>query len=139
MWTLRVGRVEWITTSEALCPNAVRRHASQVVTTRYVTYTKFHHERYYFCVALRSGCFHGNDWFKTKSACSTLMCFLSHHGTIPHLITTQLCPSLVGITQNTHAQRTRTFFCNRSLTMKITAAVATLKGSYQPKSTEAFF
>jgi len=30
-----------------------------------------------------------NDWFKTKSACSTLMCFLSHHGTIPHLITTQ--------------------------------------------------
>ena len=57
VWTLRVGRVEWITTSEALCPNAVRRHVSQVVVTKYVTYTQCHHERYYFCVALRSGCF----------------------------------------------------------------------------------
>ena len=82
-----------------LLTSCVRRHV-----TKDVTYTKIHPERYYFCVVFGGGHFRSVTDSRKK-----------HHGTIPHLITTQRVSGCVhprDVTQNKYVQHTCTFFCN---------------------------
>jgi len=84
-----------------LLTSCVRRHV-----TKYVTYTKIHPESYYFCVVFGGGRFRSVTDSRKK-----------HHGTIPHLITTQRVGGCVhprDVTQNKYVQHTCTFFCNPS-------------------------
>ena len=104
-----------------LLTSCVRRHV-----TKDVTYTKIHPERYYFCVVFGGGHFRSVTDSRKK-----------HHGTIPHLITTQRVSGCVhprDVTQNKYVQHTCTFFCNLVTRAGVSTSGATLEKHTERKS-----